>query len=415
MKSTGLNKKLGLFLRFMPMFVFLAPLYWVPYLSVEVLSWAKLLTGVGVGILAVRVFMVNPLFLIKSKVTMGYLFFIGVSLLYFLLFDNGKDFGPFMIAAILYIFFMMGYCWSIGGAEFNLFGGYGPVFLVVFGVLCLWVFGAAFFERLNIINPLYSMRDLLLLNSGFESPLLSSTGFNIGRTGWAISVFFVCMCIIQSAQIERRKNITYLAMFAVTAGFLSIITTASRGGLVYLFLFALSFGWSKLNKYHLIFKLMWLILMLVAGLIVYVVWGADLRLLNLDGGLTTGRYEGYLESISLIFARPMFGYYPVGGYSLLDYGLEYESIHNAWLHFIVSYGVIMFLVLLICFLSLVVWALLYRDNKNEYFYLRSLIYCGLISTFFEPQTIFSAGYHVLVFWVVLGFLCGLNRRRVVFN
>ncbi|WP_207145497.1 O-antigen ligase family protein, partial [Acinetobacter baumannii] len=252
----------------------------------------------------------------------------------------------------------------------------------------LWVFLSFFYPNLNYQNN-------LLVDYEYSEVMLSSSGFSLGRTGWGIAIFFVSLFFINFLKSNLLKTIIFIL------GFLSVCTTGSRGGELYFFLSILFYIGYYLKDLKV--KILFFVAMFLFFGYIYFSLGEVLRLSNNDD-FFNGRIISREVVYRLLTDHFLFGYYSVGGYSLDSFGVGYKEIHNAWLNFFIKYGLLgsipMFLFLGYGLKGIFHNKKYFKDNLSLYL----IIIVGIVSTFLEPETIFSYGYHILIFWFTLGYL-----------
>lgn len=359
------------------LFFLVAIFYWSPFLDTQFIALFKFLTLVF--LFSSFVFFKKYLNLSKFQVAFSF-FMVLWAIMYEVFLD--MDLSYLKIVTLSLIFYSMGV-----GTYFEKNKNY-PLCSFLLTITSLWVFLSFFYPNLNYQNN-------LLVDYEYSEVMLSSSGFSLGRTGWGIAIFFVSLFFINFLKSNVLKTIIFIL------GFLSVCTTGSRGGELYFFLsilFYIGYYLKDLKVKVLLFVAMFLFF----GYI-YFSLGEVLRLSNNDD-FFNGRIISGEVIYRLLTDHFLFGYYSVGGYSLDSFGVGYKEIHNAWLNFFIKYGLLgsipMFLFLgygLTCIFHNKKY---FKDNLSLYL----IIVVGIVSTFLEPETIFSYGYHILIFWFTLGYL-----------
>lgn len=239
--------------------------------------------------------------------------------------------------------------------------------------------------------------------TNIEAGKLYSTGFGIGRTGWAATLsLFIPLCLLC---IENKYK-TKLSKLLLCIIFTSIFISGSRGGLVsvatMLLLYVVFVYKNKQKSVSTLFIASTIILMLCILYSSFLI--EHLRLDSSD--LTTGRSEQY-ELIPKMFETMGFWGLGENGTStfLSRYGIDHE-LHNSYINNFLKYGWIVgisiiigsFYLIKIAFLSL-------KNGRNIYLKVFPLIIIsGFISALFEPQAIYGARSWYVVWWFFLGAL-----------
>lgn len=361
-------------------FFVIANIYWLPFISNELISNIKIFMVFGI-------IFFYFIFLLKNKNSYEYhdlfiLFILFFSVIYNLL-VNVQEFKYVIAFCSWVLFYFLG-----RNCNFYIIS---DKILLFCCLLFLWVFLSAFIPNLNYKNQLW-------LDYDFADIQLSSTGFSIARTSWGIGVALLSFFLINFSNSKKIKTLLFFSAF------LCVLSTGSRGGMLYFLIgsvFFISISNLNLREKFLAFSVV------ISGLLaIFLYFSEYLRLSGVDD-ITTGRSSQYQYFFELFNTNPFFGYYPEGGYSLVNYGFDYSQIHNSWLNFILMYGLIGFIPLLL-FIIFSLEKIFFNFNKKNYS-LYLLVFCGFFSTLLEPETILSNGYHILVFWFALGFLSKKSR------
>lgn len=361
-----------------PVFFFLCIFYWFPFISNEALSLLKLII-LGCLFFSVVIF-INRVNVKKIFLKSTILFF---AIVYELLAQGSGNF--LLIIMVFVLMYDLGVNTKINKINY--------IFLLLSAFTFFWVFLSYFISSINYNN-------LLFLDYSYRDITLASTGFSIARTSWGLSVVLLTLFLLQYSNNKISKIILFLSAF------LCIITTGSRTALICLFVILVFISIFKINSK--VLRLVFLIASFFIFLILYITMGQFLRLAGSED-FSNGRLELY-KLLNQIYNENIFlGWYPYGGYNLENYGYSFTQFHNAWIHFILEYGFLgwgIFLTWLIyCLLNLNL------ENFKEKIFLFLILICGFISTFLEPETVFSYGYHVLIFWYTLGLLSKSNIQN----
>lgn len=381
-------------------FFCIAPIYWLPAINQGLVSGIKTFAALYC-LFSLSLCMSAIANTVKGDAVFANLIVVLVaSLIYVGTFYNDFSFGPLTITLYISIFFVVGHTLGAKNTPLIKIDKYTLPFIVLFLAMCTWVVFALIIPSFDTPNTLYNDLANTTDYIYFELPYLSSTGLNFGRTGWSLSVFLLILCLLHATQYGRQSYGKLIVRIALLVGVLSIFTTGSRGGLLYLIICMTLFVLNGPQRLRLTFKALAITLLAISIGLVYYFFGHNLRLSGIDD-FSTGRLDGYAFSFVLLAQNFLWGAYPNGGYTLIENGLQYDQIHNAWLNIIASYGIVFSCIFFLFFLIVLKQAL---KASREYFYLRCVLVVGLISTFLEPQTIFSNGHHILVYWGVLGYL-----------
>lgn len=365
------------------LFFFSAVFYWFPFVSTNLISSFKFF-----NLLLVFVFFIvfKRYSLLKGR-QLGFAILV---LLWALIYQiiSSNDFFYFNTISLIVFFYFMGKCITYPKYKYN------SIYAYLFVFFFSWVFLSYFITQLDFRNS-------LLLEYEYAEVMLSSTGFGLGRTGWGIAVYFVTLFFMSFTKSNYLKTAIFLM------GFLNVCTTGSRAGMLYFSLSVLVFANIYLKSTGKRVFVSFLFLLFIFAFLNF--FGEILRFSNVED-FSNGRFLQYDVVYELVGKNILMGNYSYGGYSLEDMGFEYKQIHNAWLNFFIKYGVIGFIPLLVFFMYSLFQAFTVKKLDKEKVYMYLIVICGFFSTFFEPETIFSYGYHVLIFWFCLGYLAKDNRN-----
>lgn len=361
---------------FFQLFFLLASLYWLPFVSSSYLSSIKIFMLV-VFLIVIILFNQKKLIIKNKNILFIYLFF-SISLCYEIS-NNGS--GEYILTVSTVGFFY------ILGAWFSRFDfRNNPTYLFyLFCFLNIWVI-------LSVVFPFFNYRNSLMLSYDFEDVMLSSTGFSIARTSWAIGIFLLSMFYLYSEKESYKK------FFIFFLPYLTVILLGARGGIFY-FTVASIFMFFALNFN--IYKKILILFIFSISIMFFLYSFSDLARLSGAEDFTTGRLDHYSFFVNIFNENIFLGTYSQGFYDLHNYGLNVSFIHNAYLNILIKYGIVGFFpFLLLIFYSLInIFKKIEKVNLPLYL----LLVGGFLSCFFEPDTIFSYGFHILLFWFILGF------------
>lgn len=374
-------KAINIFIQY---FFLLCVLYWFPYVSNDLLANIKVL---GLMILSVSIFV----FSLSEKISIKGFILILCFVFCVLCFEayNQGDGSYLKFTFTVLIFYILG-CF-LAKSRFSKLGNL-PFYIFI--IICLWIILSKFVPQLDFKNS-------LKLDYTFEEIKLSSTAFSIARTSWGLSIFLLSMFYYYLEHNEFKKKILIILPF------LTVLFISARGGMLYFFTAIVVFIlFSRFGFYK---KIVFISLLFISSVFVFLNFGSDLRLSDVDD-ISNGRFEQY-QYFSLIFSQNYSsGTYSTGTYDLRDYGLYVSNIHNSFLNLLAKYGLVgsaPILILLITSLYKI-----YKSFYRGYTSLYLIIIGGLTACFLEPDSIFSYGYHVLIFWFCLGFLSAKRRLQL---
>lgn len=364
------------FSSFFQLFFLLASLYWLPFINSLYLSSVKVFM-LGIFLIIIILFNQKKIEIKFRNIFFLFLFF-SLALLYEIL-NNGS--GEYILTIFTIGFF---YILGIWFSRFDF--RYNPTYLFyLFCFLNIWVI-------LSKLFPFFNYRNSLMLSYDFEDVMLSSTGFSIARTSWAIGIFLLSMFYLYSEKDNYKK------FFIFFLPYLTVILLGARGGIFY-FTLASVFIFFSLN--YNIYKKILILFVFLISILFFLYNFSDLARLSGAEDFTTGRLDHYSFFLNIFNENIFLGTYSKGFYDLHNYGLNVSFIHNAYLNILTKYGVIGSFP----FLLLILYSLINIFKKFEMFNLPLylLLAGGFLSCFFEPDTIFSYGFHILLFWFILGF------------
>lgn len=382
-------------------FFLLSPFYWVPFVSVEILSGFRAVFLVLISIFTLIIFFKARLVPVSPWFLLGYVVVGSASIFYVLFFpDASLDIVYFLGYSFLFFFF--GYV--LGSKRMSLFasGRLEVLIALLYFVLCLIMSISPFFPQLNFLNPFYD------LNGGFDyRPLLADTGYARGRTAWALAAFFSSMYLVGLAIECQRRSWSLVFYLAAAAGIFSLFVTSGRGGIVYIVVFVI-FWWKSESRTEFASYLFFVILLfsIFSG---YWFFGEHFRVRGVDD-VTSGRMVGYYLWSDLFYNDWLWGTSHQGGYSLKILGLGYSHVHNTWMHLLLMYGSALMLPIYFFVIYVFVRAIKGAEIGSFAYPVKVLLVSGFLSTFLEPGAIISSGHYTLIWWVFLGACLGQKRR-----
>lgn len=281
--------------------------------------------------------------------------------------------------------------------------------LIIINLMLLRVCLASFFDSYQHI---YDISDYNLE--------IGSVGYNLGRTGWAISLlFFISFSKLfksQLAGLSYFKNL--MLLISIVLSCLCIFMSDSRTGII--FLITLLIFWNfrylklKLNSIILPLTIIFIEIFLASSLFLVSLLNNTRMSTFLTGDdISNGRFEGLLVGLNIIKDNFIIGTYPVQVYDLKDYGFQYSEIHNVWLNLMAIYGVPL-IVLLMTFIVLFIVGSIRIEKYNrehiDYGTFILLVAMGFIVTFLEPNAIISFLSYSSIYWFVLGLSFSLRKK-----
>lgn len=318
----------------------------------------------------------------------------------------------FLLFSIIFIMFFtfLGRYIGIGNLRLGLFSTLSLIFV---DVLLLRVCLSGLFD---IYNYTYYISDMSLE--------LKKVGYNIGRTGWAISLIFL-ICFFKTFKKQLSDNSIFkefLLLSAIVLGCICVFFSDSRTGIIALILLLIMWNYSFMKNvikskilFFMFLILEFFVVVLSIAKIAILLEGTRLSTFYSGDDISNGRSEGTAIGLEIIKNHFIIGTYPVKSYDLKEYGLEYSEIHILWLNLMALYGVP-----LIIFIGIILLFFVFRSAKLYYLnYSNSnvldsktllfLVFFGLFATLFEPNALISFISFVAIYWFVLG-LC-LNDKN----
>lgn len=318
-----------------------------------------------------------------------------------------------LLVSLIYIFTLIVLGRYIGIENFRL-GYFSTLALAIVLLLLSRVFLASLIESLNYT---YFIGNLYID--------IKNVGYNVGRTGWAISlVFLICFLKgleqpLSNGSKAKRIMLNIVVFLCCICAFNSTSRTGQAAVIIIILLLNI-----KLLKYY--FKSKFLIglflilelLILSVGISSILLIFKDTRLANINQSedISNGRFDGLITGIEIIKENLIIGTYPTsnGGYSLMDYGFIYDEIHMVILNMAANYGVV--LACIVCFNLLYIIGLSLKKSYSlnpQYnaLFLYFLIIFGIFTTLIEPNSIISFSSTISSYWVVIG--CFLAQEQYV--
>lgn len=324
---------------------------------------------------------------------------------------TGLNFLLFSIWFII-LFGFFGYCIDVNDLRLGFFA---TLALVVLNVLLLRVCLSAFNESLNYIY--YTDSSYLELKN---------VGYNVGRTGWAISlILYICFLGGFKRYLSGSSKFKlFLINFAILLSCICVFLSDSRTGIIALILLLALWNFKFLKKrfksgFFIVFIASLECLALLSGGVLVSFLSENTRLGTFSNSedISNGRFDGVLIGIDIIADNLMLGTYPYKPYNLLDYGMAYPEIHVVWLNLMALYG---FPLVLVTFLFITMYIyngiLLIYKNSNKYSkidsdFLLFLAIFGFFITFVEPNGVVSFVSFSSIYWFVIGLFLPVSSKR----
>ncbi|WP_171295112.1 O-antigen ligase family protein [Acinetobacter sp. WCHA39] len=322
----------------------------------------------------------------------------------------------FLLFSIIFIIFFVFFGRNIGVENLKL-GLFSTISLILINLLLLRVCLSGLFE---IFNHNYYINDLSLE--------LKNIGYNVGRTGWAISVIFlICFLKIFKRQLSNNSKIKNILLSStITLGSICVFLSDSRTGIIALLILLIIWNYEFFNKFikpkfifYLFLAFEILIILIGIASIISVLENTRLATFNSGDDISNGRFEGTLIGLEIIKNNFIMGTYPIKSYDLKDYGMAYSEIHVLWLNLMALYGVPLITFIIFSLMYLIIRSVrFYYRGKVRYNNLDSktfifLVVFGLFVSFFEPNGIISFISFVAIYWFTLGLCFNIKSFRNV--
>lgn len=248
-------------------------------------------------------------------------------------------------------------------------------------------------------------------NLGYEYQLLGlfSSGFGLGRTGWATTL---TQYLPLTLLFLKPKN-KVIGIFSFIIILVSIFVSGSRGGLLISMIVAILILGKTSNKITVPTFLMigfWIGLIVMDNSNFASFYRLD------SGDITSGRSGQYSLVPQMLMKGGLFGLGIEGSYHFSrSHGFDY-ALHNVYLRFLIDYGWIIGLFVLVVTLNLslkivnVFFKLPYNNNNVLIFILTFILIGGMFAGMIEPAAIFEARSWWVIWWFSFGaFLCEYKR------
>ena len=281
--------------------------------------------------------------------------------------------------------------------------------IFIIGIISLLTITNYFFNIPDWVSPIEKLRIERLFTehniSNIEENRLHSTGFGIGRTGWASTLaLFIPLCFVCIKHNYKPLKVKIL-MGIILA---SIFISGSRGGLLSCAIIIIMYLIQTLTEKITYGKITLLFLLIpIIGFILIIHESFFIEHLRLDvSDLTTGRGNQYELIPSMIDSMGFWGLGENGTRFFLNkYGIEHE-LHNAYFRNFIDYGWLVGILIFLYTYSLVkIVFKSYRNGKTSFEKIIPLIILsGLVSACFEPGAIFASRMWYITWWFFLGVL-----------
>lgn len=390
-------------------YVLLAPINWVPFITVSNLVLFKSLIFILLFISSVNVLKLEFPSVFTSFV--GLLFILLTASLGMVsasssLFENLKDIIlPFLTIWIFY---------NVKLNESQLLDAF-----------LIGIAGIAIICMLSIISHVTGVFN-------FTSPAPWFDDFGHGalggyRTGWANSLFLFVPFLLYYLNVGRNFSFPIVVGLVAICG--SQYISGGRAGffasLASIILFSLR------NSKSLI--VVSLLAYLVITFIPEEAFIQQFRAENINSQyfnqedvnrISSGRYEGYKVGLDLFLDRPLYGYGFGMSDDLSDLKGYMPEIHNTWLKRLIDGGLVftvpLFLLFFHCFFKIrsKIIKLKLEDRKRykaTYIFFISLFFPALIITMVEPNYLFGSFQGEAFFWIMIGYLLRTGSTVITVN
>lgn len=391
------------------------------YLALGSIVWfANFTLGSFKAILLILIILLHlPLFSKKSayvNLTL-FIFFITLVSISFQLKTNDNyltsKFSLYYTYFLNYFFYLLGYYYC----RHNLIGrvSFRKIVYTVFP-LCLLTIVNLFFNfpdwhAPNVIEHFDKMESL-----GYQAELtqLYSSGFGLGRTGWATSLLqYLPLCLFFSFQEKNNRMFGYISFIIIL---FSIMISGSRGGFFYAILLTILIiiKTKSSRKVFLIFILLTLLFSILLNSLDFI------SFYRLDSGdVTSGRGLQYLLIPEMVSQAGLFGLGIDGSYLFSRNYLIEHALHNVYARLLIDYGWILgggliIMIIIIFFRTLkILFFIPYKGNEVLYI-ATFVIIGGLLAGITEPGAIFEARSWWVIWWFELG-IFSYKYKNIKFN
>lgn len=354
---------------------------------------------------------INAVFFYKKSGILLVLLFI-INICYGVLTFSGLNFLLFSVWFIILFSFFGNY---IGIDRLNL----GVVSTVSLFVVAVLLFRVCFSYFNDSFNYIYNV------DSNYLE--IKNVGYNVGRTGWAISlVLYICFLksfkgVLSNKNFLKRYLINVVIIFSSICVFIS----DSRTGVIALILLLIIWNFDFLaekikTKFFLVIILIMELFVLITGSEVISFLSENTRLSTFSSSddISNGRLDGVMIGLDIIKNNLIIGTYPYKTYNLLDYGMDYPEIHVVWLNLMALYGLPLILFTFL-FISFYIFRSLMLGYSKKDIYtdvdFKSILFLvtfGFFVTFVEPNGVVSFVSFASIYWFVTGLLLSSKLKGV---
>lgn len=354
---------------------------------------------------------INAKFFYKKSGILLVLLFI-INICYGVLTFSGLNFLLFSVWFIILFSFFGNY---IGIDRLSL----GVVSTVSLFVVAVLLFRVCFSYFNDSFNYIYNV------DSNYLE--IKNVGYNVGRTGWAISLVLY-ICFLKSFKgVLSNKNFLkrYLINIVIIFSSICVFISDSRTGMIALILLLIIWNFDFLaekikTKFFLVIILIMELFVLIAGSEVISFFSENTRLSTFSSSddISNGRLDGVMIGLDIIKNNLIIGTYPYKTYTLLDYGMDYPEIHVVWLNLMALYGLPLILFTFL-FISFYIFRSLMLGYSKKDIYtdvdFKSILFLvtfGFFVTFVEPNGVVSFVSFASIYWFVTGLLLSSKLKGV---
>ena len=389
------------------------------YLALGSIVWfASFSLGILKSILLILVILSNFIILKKSKTYVYFkyflIFILIISLSFFFNLNKINDETTDVIS--LYYTYFLNYLFLILGYAYFNSENSNSTFLRninwIIVPLCFLTISNLILNFPNWYAPNLVEHFEEMSSLGYEANLagLYSSGFGLGRTGWATTLSQY-LPLVLLLFLNKSKSLTIVSYLIIL---LSVFISGSRGGFMISFLISIIILVKTTNK--LIFPL----LLLVFGFAGFIALENSelISFYRLDSGdITSGRSGQYLLVPEMLLQGGLFGLGIDGSHNFSKpYNFDY-ALHNVYLRFFIDYGWVIGTFVLVfsfkIFRKIIRTLLMIPFKGNEMITIFSLILLGgLIAGLTEPSAVFEARSWWVIWWFSCGAFLNLYKRIV---
>jgi O-antigen ligase len=413
---------------FIGVYVAFAGIYWLPGISANSISQAKIVTyGVLFFIGSLKMFALRP-----TREQLAILF--GLTCCALAAFVTNSLSSDVKTALYQAQEFAVPALWlvSLYGVKpraYQFFFSVLTVTMTMFLIVSLYPVGV-YVNMLPNFYPPESLLDYMSIKVdkkwALEAGSVLRSGFVGSRTGWGAIVAFSALLTV-ALYLRARLTTTkaFIVALVVTGAVSSIVVTGARGGT--LALLAVSAYGIAVTR-----GLRWLKFIIIIGVTVCLLT-IDITMLLPEGfsrgfdvagdtfkrlnAATTGRFETYRRAFEQFASSPIIGVGPEQTRIGFSYFVS-ASVHNIWLRALAESGLFLFVPMLIVSYRLLSLGLT-RPIKSSAKGMRSsvewpdaslVILCGLVLGLAEPRVMFGSFNANVVFWTAVWM--ALSRPRI---